>query len=296
MRTGQGEGKREAARLAALERLDAVRHDADRVLQVLVDDAREAFGTDLCSVNLVLSESLFFFSAWSGDLPEDLARAGRGPRERMACRHVVGSEAPLVVEDFPNSGGLEDEPVYEDYGVRFYAGAPLVTSDGHVVGSLCLLDAQPREFGERELALLRAFARAVVGRLETLGSLERERVTREGEARRGRELGRILGSAGEGIVGLDPGGKIEFANPAAAAMLGYEFAELVGENMHHLVHHTRPDGTPYPIEECPNYLALGDGREHRSDGDVYWRKDGTRLPVEYASTPVASRAARWSAR
>ncbi len=284
-RTGREVGKREAARLAALERLGAVRHDADSVLQVLVDDAREAFGTDLCSVNLVLPKS-FFFKAWSGDLPEDLARAGRGPRERLVCRHVVGSEAPLVVEDFSSSGGLEDEPVYVDHGVRFYAGAPLVASDGHVVGSLCLLDARPREFGERDLALLRAFARAAVGRLETLGALERERAAREGEARRGRELGRILGSAAEGIVGLDPGGKIEFANPAAAATLGYEPGEIIGENMHRLVHHTRPDGTPYPIEECPNYLALGEGRERRSNGDVYWRKDGTRLPVEYASNPV----------
>ena len=291
MATTRDVGEREEARLAALDRLDAVRYEADEVLQGLVDDAREAFATDLCLVNLVLSRSLFF-RAWSGELPEDLAQARRGPREQMACRHVVQAEAPLVVEDFMASGGLEDEPVYVVYGVRFYAGVPLITSDGHAVGSLCLLNAEPAEFGEKDLALLGAFGRAVVGRLETLGALGRERTAKE-EVRRGRELERlarqqerILGSAGEGILGLDSSGKIEFANPAAAAMLGYEPGEMVGENMHDLVHHTRPDGTPYPKEECPNYLALGTGRKHRSDGEVYWRKDETGFPVEYASSPV----------
>ncbi|PLS87590.1 MAG: hypothetical protein CYG60_01080 [Actinobacteria bacterium] len=259
MRKGQAEGKREAARLAALERLDAVRRDADRVLQGLVDEAREAFGTDLCMVNLILND-VQYFRAWSGEFPEDLARARQDPRERSMCRHVVETEKPLVVEDLLATEGFEDQHFCVNYGIRFYVRSPLVASDGHVLGSLCLLDAQPRGFGGRDLALLKAFARAAVGRLETLGALARERGAREEEARRGREMERILGSAGEGIVGLDPGGKIGSANPAAAAMLGYETGEMVGENMHHLVHHTRPDGTPYPLEECPNYLALREGR------------------------------------
>ncbi|QIN79146.1 PAS domain S-box protein [Rubrobacter marinus] len=285
-------GERERARLEALDRLDAVRYEADHVLQGLVDDAREAFGTDLCSINLLLSRSLYF-RAWSGELPEDLARDRRGPREQMVCRHVVGTEAPLVVRDFLCSGGFEEEPVCALYGVRFYAGVPLLTSEGHVVGSLCLLSAEPIEFDEHDLKLLQAFGRAVVSRLETLGSLGRERAAREEEARRRREVGRlarhnerILRSAVEGILGLDVGGKIEFANPAAAAMLGYEPEELVGENMHDLVHHTRPDGSPYPREECPNYLAVRNGITKRADGEVFWRRDGTAFPVEYASNPV----------
>lgn len=91
--------RREAARLAELERLGAVRPEADRVLQELVDDAREAFGTDLCLANLITSDAQYF-RAWSGDLPPELAEARQDPRERSMCRYVVETEEPLVVEDF----------------------------------------------------------------------------------------------------------------------------------------------------------------------------------------------------
>ena len=283
--TARNEVERETARLAALDGLNAARPETDLVLQELVDEVREAFGTDLCMVNLILSDAQYF-RAWSGELPADLAVARRDPRGRSMCRYVVENEAPFVVEDFLATEEFRDQHFRVNYGVRFYAGAPLTTSGGHSIGSLCLLDAQPRGFGEGDLVLLQAFAKAVVGRLELLGARERERAAKEEEASRGRELKRILGSAGEGILGLDLGGKIGFANPAAAAMLGYEVWEMVGENMHHLVHHTRPDGAPYPLEECPNYAALRQGEAHQTDGEVYWRKDGTALQVEYASRPV----------
>ena len=96
----------------------------------------------------------------------------------------------------------------------------------------------------------------------------------------------ILDSAGEGIYGLDGEGKTTFVNPAALSTLGYEAEELVGQPVHALTHHTRPDGTPYPPKECPIYGALGDGTVHRVSDEVFWRKDGTSFPVEYVSTPI----------
>src|SRR6185312_1045738 len=53
-----------------------------------------------------------------------------------------------------------------------------------------------------------------------------------------------------------------------------------------LLHHTRPDGTAYPTEQCPIYCAIQDGLIHRAVDDVFWRKDGTSFPVEYVSTPI----------
>ena len=70
----------------------------------------------------------------------------------------------------------------------------------------------------------------------------------------------ILGSAGEGIYGLDTDGLTTFVNPAAAQLLGWPVQELIGQPMHAVLHHTRPDGTPYPREECPIYAAFKDGR------------------------------------
>jgi PAS domain S-box-containing protein len=101
-----------------------------------------------------------------------------------------------------------------------------------------------------------------------------------------RENALILEAAGEGIVGLNLEGKMTFVNPVAAAMLGYDPLELIGQFSHSLWHHTKADGSPYPKEECPIYGAYKDGHVHHGDTEVFWRKDGSGFPVEYTSTPM----------
>ena len=96
----------------------------------------------------------------------------------------------------------------------------------------------------------------------------------------------ILSSAGDGIYGLNLDGQAKFVNPAGAHMLGYEPKELIGLSMHAAIHHTKPDGSPYPQEECPMYAAFTDGTIHKVEDEVLWRKDGTSVPVEYSSTPI----------
>jgi len=94
----------------------------------------------------------------------------------------------------------------------------------------------------------------------------------------------ILDSASEAICGCDSEGICLFSNPAAARILGYDHpAELLGKNMHALEHHTRKDGTPYPIEECPIYIGFKKNENVHRDDEVYWRKDGTSFPVEFWS-------------
>ncbi len=96
----------------------------------------------------------------------------------------------------------------------------------------------------------------------------------------------ILTSAGEGIYGLDSEGNASFVNPAAAKMLGWEIGELIGKPMHTNHHHSREDGSAYPRSECPIYAAFKDGKVHRVDCEVFWRKDGSKFCVEYTSTPI----------
>jgi PAS domain S-box-containing protein len=94
----------------------------------------------------------------------------------------------------------------------------------------------------------------------------------------------ILASAAEAIFGCDPVGTCVFCNHAAARVLGYnDAAELVGKNMHETEHHTRADGTQYPLEECPIYLGFQKGIGIHRDDEIFWRRDGSSFPVEYWS-------------
>jgi formate hydrogenlyase transcriptional activator len=112
-----------------------------------------------------------------------------------------------------------------------------------------------------------------------------ERITAEEAVYRSEERFRlILDSTAEGIFGCDPEGTCLFCNPAAARLLGYDDpSELLGKNMHAVEHHSRADGRPYPIEECPIYIGFQSGQGVHRDDEVYWRKDGTCFPVEFWS-------------
>ena len=100
----------------------------------------------------------------------------------------------------------------------------------------------------------------------------------------------ILDSAGEGIYGLDVEGRVTFVNKAAENMTGFSAQEMVGHSQHALVHHSKPDGHPYPQKECPIYAAFNDGNIHQVSDEVFWRKDGSSFPVEYVSTPIRNNA------
>jgi PAS domain S-box-containing protein len=97
----------------------------------------------------------------------------------------------------------------------------------------------------------------------------------------------LLNSIGEGICGLDQHGRITFVNPAAARMTGWEPAELLGQLMHDRLHHSYANGAPYPPDRSPILATLRDGIAHQVATEVFWRKDGTPLPVEYTSGPIA---------
>src|SRR5919112_1005881 len=101
-----------------------------------------------------------------------------------------------------------------------------------------------------------------------------------------RQHGMVLEAVGEGIFGLDLHGNVTFVNPAASDKTGWSTQDLPGQPMHNRVHHTKPDGTPYPSEECPIHATFTTGTTHSRDDEVFWRKDGSSFPVEYTSSPI----------
>jgi PAS domain S-box-containing protein len=264
---------REAARLAALDYLDAVQPEADGVLQELVDEVRSIFGTALCMVNLILSD-VQYFRAWSGDLPADLAEARRDPRDRSMCQYVVETEMPLVVCDFLATEEFKDQHFFVNYGFRFYAGAPLITSEGHAIGDLCLLDNRPNEFSEEQTRILEAFARAVVGRLELLGALRREQAAKEREARHHQELQRTLDNSLDmfAILANVDDRKFESVSRASKTILGYEPEQIIGLSFVDLVHPDDRELSAKAIADITNGASIKrfENRCRHKDGSTVW--------------------------
>jgi two-component system NtrC family sensor kinase len=97
----------------------------------------------------------------------------------------------------------------------------------------------------------------------------------------------LLNSTAEAIYGLDLEGDCTFCNPACLRLLGYGTPkDLLGKNMHDLVHHTRADGTPYPKQDCEIYVAVRKGRASHVTDEVLWRANRTSFPAEYWSYPM----------
>ena len=96
----------------------------------------------------------------------------------------------------------------------------------------------------------------------------------------------ILNAAGEGIYGLNAEGKTTFVNRAAQEMLGWTTEDLLGKDIHSIMHHTHLSGEPYHHHDCPIYKSFRFEQVNRIEDEVFWRKDGKPIRVEYISTPI----------
>jgi PAS domain S-box-containing protein len=92
---------------------------------------------------------------------------------------------------------------------------------------------------------------------------------------------------------VDPDGRVEFVNPAGLRVLGYDHpSELIGCISHPTIHYKRPDGSPFPAEECPMLRPRVTGETVRVDEDWFVRRDGSMVPVAYSSAPLPMRGRR----
>ena len=110
----------------------------------------------------------------------------------------------------------------------------------------------------------------------------------EVETRESKEqLQLMLDSTAEAIYAIDMNGVCTLCNPSCFHALGYVHeSDVLGKEVHTLMHHSRPDGSHYPLEECKIHQALRHGSKVYVDDEVFWRADGTSFPVEYWSHPI----------
>ena len=131
---------------------------------------------------------------------------------------------------------------------------------------------------------------AVWGALILFSVITRKTTKLEEDRRRSDEQVRLLlNSTAEAIYGVDAQGNCTFCNPAALRMLGYESdADVLGKNIHQLIHHTKADGSPHPAHECNISDVIVQGQGVHVHSDVFWRADGSSFPVEYRGHPIRS--------
>ena len=185
---------------------------------------------------------------------------GRFRTRTLAPRHATGRE--LKVE---------------------YSGALLAADDGGTLPWLLLIATDLDDLRRRHIdSEADSYVRGGIAEWQRV-----ERFFRDIE----RENQLILRAAGEGIYGVNAEGKTTFVNPAAERMLGWSAEELVGKDIHSMVHHSHADGSHYPGHDCPIYGAFRDGLVHTVDSEVFWRRDGKPFWVEYTSTPIRDRGA-----
>lgn len=99
-------------------------------------------------------------------------------------------------------------------------------------------------------------------------------------------LREITATLAEAVYVTDTLGHIVFVNPETERLLGWQEAELIGQHAHNKFHYRKTDGTPIPSCDCPIYQVLGTGQIYRSDTEVFWRKDGTPVPVDVSASPI----------
>lgn len=155
----------ETARLQEIADLDLFSDN----LKFLVDDlaimASEQLDLPNCAISIVLDEAQFFLSI-HGPQTEMAQDSSGTPLEWSFCQHVVQNQAPFIVPDATKDEKMKDSPLVTVDGTRCYAGVPLITSKGFVIGSFCASGSHGREFSTEDIDYLRKMAGKAMRRIE----------------------------------------------------------------------------------------------------------------------------------
>ena len=260
----------EDQRLEALRALRLLDSGADARLDRITRIARRLFGVPIALISLIDANRQWFKSRQGLDVPET-------PRDVSFCGHAILGDDIFVVEDAHADARFADNPlVTSPPHIRFYAGAPLLTPDGHRVGTLCVIDRQARAFPADDRQALRELADWLQDELRSIHVREAADMFSRQEAR----LTAILDTVVNAIITIDDRGAIETANPAAERLFGYTLAELAGQNVNCLMpapYRDEHDGYLRRYLETRVPRVIGIGREV-----VGRRQDGTVFPMELA--------------
>ena len=264
-------------RLRELERLgllDSFRVDAfDRLTNL----AARLLDVQTSLLSIIDADRQFFKS--SAHRPDKEDEVSDRPLSYSFCKYVVGTDEPLILEDAAEHPVVQHNLGYAELGVRAYAGFPVRSRSGVVLGSFCVLDETPRHWSSDDLQTLRALTDLVIDEVrlrEVMIDLARER----------EEHTALLDGMTEGVIGVNREGECTFANPTAFTILGWPEDELRGSTIHGAFHHSYPNDEPRPISDCPITAASVNGDDFQSESLTLWHRDGHTIPVQLDVRPI----------
>ncbi len=260
----------EANRIAALCGLAILDTPAEERFDRITRIAQSHFQVPIALVSLVDSERQWFKSRQGLDASET-------PRDISFCGHTILSDEILYIPNALEDMRFADNPlVTGGPNIRFYAGAPLHSSEGERIGTLCIIDDQARQFSSAELSLLRDLADCAEEEFSRTGLLKAAQSLRDQEQR----IRALVDTIIDGIVVIDAKGLIQTLNPAAVTLFGYSADEVQGQNIKMLM------PASYAAEHdgyLHNYLTTGDKKVIGIGREVTgMRKDGSTFPMELA--------------
>ncbi|WP_127502498.1 PAS domain S-box protein [Actinoplanes solisilvae] len=213
-------------RLRALRATGLLEAGPVRVLDRLTEFAARALNAPAALVSLVDDDRQRFAGAYG--LEGELAETRQTPLSHSYCKHVVEDEAALIVADARLDARLRHNPAIADYNAIAYAGVPLRSPDGHVLGSFCVVDSTPREWSTDEVAVLHDLAEAAESEVAL-------RLARAEQAMSVARLAAVVNNTHDAYISTDLTGEVIAWNSAAERMFGYRADEALGSNIVDLI-------------------------------------------------------------
>lgn len=256
-----------AERLAALRDYQILDTLAERDYDDITELAAALCDTAISLVSLVDEKRQWFKSCFGLNVTET-------PVEWAFCSHAIQTPGEMfIVPDAHKDPRFSNNPlVTGDPHIRFYAGMPLLTSSGHALGTLCVLDTVPRELSPRQQKTLKTLTRQVVALLELNHQV---RLRNEAEAR----FLSAIEAMQEGLVLQERSGEITLCNPQAERILGLTMDQMRGKSsLDPCWRAIHEDGSPFPGETHPAMQALKTGQRqkdilmgvHKPNDELTW--------------------------